>query len=156
MRSTLLILLALALPGYGRDFDVRPAPAWVERLDVATDLAVARQNVRWGIYDILNDHQILAGNGEEWQSFRTVRKVLSPSGVQNASELTLDFDPTFERLVIHEITIVRGAKRIDALHPDEIRVIEKEDDAEDRIYDGEQTALIFLKDVRPLRNLECT
>jgi hypothetical protein len=69
--------------------------------------------------------------------------------VQNASELSLDFDPSFERLIIHEISIIRNGRRSDALEPDEIRVIEKEDDAEDRIYDGEQTALVFLKDVRP-------
>ena len=42
---------------------------------------------RWGIYDILSDHQVRAGDGSEWQYFRTARKVLSPSGVQNASEL---------------------------------------------------------------------
>lgn len=150
----LFLLCALALPLFAREFDVRPAPAWVERVDVKTDLAVARQNVRWGIYDILSDHQVRAnadnmGQVAEWQYFRTVRKVLSPSGVQNASELTLDFDPSFERLVLHDITIIRGARRTNALQADDIRVIEKEDDADDRIYDGERTALIFLKDVRP-------
>jgi len=121
----------------------------VERLDAETSIAVARQNVRWGIYDILRDHQVRAEDGGEWQYFRTVRKVLSPSGVQNASELSLDFDPTFERLVLHDIAIVRDGRRITALHPADIRVIEKEDDQDERIYDGERTALIFLKDVRP-------
>jgi transglutaminase-like putative cysteine protease len=145
----LLLLCALALPLFAREFEVRPAPAWVERVDAQTGIAVARQNVRWGIYDILSDHQVRAGNGGEWQYFRTVRKVLSPSGVQNASELSLDFDPSYETLVVHDITIIRGAQRTNALHPDDIRVIEKEDDADDRIYDGEHTALIFLKDVRP-------
>jgi hypothetical protein len=149
LRSALLIFLAIALPVAGREFDVRPAPPWVERLDVATDLAVARQNVRWGLYDILSDHQVSVAGGEEWEYFRIVRKVLSPSGVQNASELSLDFDPSFQRLVLHDVSVVRGGKRIDALRADEIRVIEKEDDSEDRIYDGEQTALVFLKDVRP-------
>ncbi len=149
MRSALLIFFAITLPLYGREFDVRPAPAWVERLDAEIGIDVPRQNVRWGIYDILSDHQVRATEGDEWQYSRTVRKVLSPSGVQNASELSLDFDPTFQRLVLHDIAIVRGGKRSDALRPDEIRVIEKEDDSDDRIYDGERTALIFLKDVRP-------
>ncbi len=159
MRSALLFLLTLTLPVYAGEFDVRPAPAWVEHLDVDTRIDVAKQNVRWGIYDILDDHQVRAGqvragqvragHGEEWQYFRTVRKVLSPSGVQNASELELDFDPSFERLVIHDVSIVRNGTRLDALDADEVRVIDKEDDAESRIYDGERTALIFIKDVRP-------
>ena len=150
MRSPVLFLVAiLALPLSAREFDVRPAPSWVETLAVDTSVAVARQNVRWGIYDLLSDHQVRAGDGGEWQYFRTVRNVLSPSGVQNASELELDFDPSFERLVIHHVAIVRGGARIDALEPDEIRVIEKEDESENRIYDGERTALLFLRDVRP-------
>jgi len=149
VRSALLIFLAIALPVAGREFDVRPAPPWVERLDVATDLTVARQNVRWGLYDILSDHQVSITGGDEWQYFRIVRKVLSPSGVQNASEVSLDFDPSYQSLVLHDFSVVRGGRRMDALRPDEIRVIEKEDDADDRIYDGERTALIFLKDVRP-------
>jgi transglutaminase-like putative cysteine protease len=144
-----LLLLLLALPLSAREFDVRPAPSWVETLEVDPSVAVARQNVRWGIYDLLADHQVRAGDGGEWQYFRTVRNVLSPSGVQNASELELDFDPSFERLIIHHVEIVRGGARIDALEPGEVRVIEKEDDSDNRIYDGERTALLFLRDVRP-------
>lgn len=147
-RSTvvvLLALLALALPLQAREFSVAPTPAWTDRVEVPAEVALAKQNVRWGIYDILSDHQVRGAA----RYYRTVRKVLSPRGVSNASELTLDFDPTFEELVIHEITLVRGNQRIDALEPDAIRVIEKEDNASDRIYDGERTALIFLKDVRP-------
>ncbi len=148
MRPKLLLLLtlhALALPLFAREFDVRPAPAWVERLDVVTNVVVAKQNVRWGIYELLRDHQVRGGS----EYFRTVRKVLSPSGVQNASELELDFDPSFERLTIHDITLVRNGAEYDALEPDAVRVIQKEDEAENGIYDGERTALIFLRDVRP-------
>jgi Domain of Unknown Function with PDB structure (DUF3857)/Transglutaminase-like superfamily len=152
LRSTsILLLLALALPlsARGREYAIRPAPPWVERLEVQTAVAVAKQNVRWGIYDILRDHQTRVTDSAESQYFRTVRNVLSPSGVENASELELDFDPTFETLVLHEIALVRGATRIDALAGADIRVIDKEDDSESRIYDGERTALIFLRDVRP-------
>ena len=150
MRSPrLLLLLLFSLPLFAREFDVRPAPEWVETLAVDTSVAVAKQNVRWGIYDLLSDHQVRAGDGGEWQYFRTVRNVLSPSGVQNASELELDFDPSFERLVIHHVHILRGGIALDALEPEEIRVIEKEDESEKRIYDGERTALLFLRDVRP-------
>ncbi|HET8772500.1 MAG TPA: DUF3857 domain-containing protein, partial [Thermoanaerobaculia bacterium] len=146
MRSIVLVLAAaIALPLFSREVAVQPTPAWVEPLEAETSLAVARQNVRWGIYDLVNDHQV---NGDV-RYFRIARKVLSPSGVQNASELELDFDPSFERLVVHRVDILRGSARIDSLEPDEIRVIEKEDDSDSRIYDGQRTALLFIKDVRP-------
>ena len=153
MRSRIvhLFVALIALPLFAREsreFEVRSAPAWVDRLEV-TDVGVARENVRWGIYDVLNDHQVRVAGGAETQYFRIARKVLSPSGVQNASELELDFDPSFERLAIHDISILRNGARIDALDADGIRVIDKEDDTENRIYDGQRTALIFIKDVRP-------
>jgi hypothetical protein len=146
VRSKLLVLLfALTLSANAAEFEVRPAPAWVEPLEVVTNVVVAKQNVRWGIYDILSDHQIRDGS----EYYRTVRKVLSSNGVQNASELELDFDPSFERLVLHEITLIRDGVAFDALERDTIRVIDKEDDAANRIYDGQRTALIFLRDIRP-------
>lgn len=151
VRSPKLLVLfsLLALPLFAREFDVRPEPSWVDDGHPEMALAIAKNNVRWGIYDILADHQVRAAGASQSQYHRTVRKVLSPSGVQNASELELDFDPSFEKLVIHHVTIIRKDERTDALEPDEIRVIEKEDDSDDRIYDGERTAILFLKDVRP-------
>jgi len=143
-----LFACALALPLHASEFDIRPAPAWVERVD-AGSVAVAKEHVRWGIYDLLSDHQVRVQGEVESQYFRTVRKVLSPSGVQNASELTLDFDPDFQRLTLHEVTVIRGGARVNAMDPDEIRVIDKEDDADSGIYDGERSALVILRDVRP-------
>jgi transglutaminase-like putative cysteine protease len=150
VRSTfLLLLLAFLLPLHAGEFEVRPTPDWVEPFAPETALTVSKQHVRWGLYDLLSDHQVRGGDDGETQYFRVVRRVLSPSGVQNASELELDFDPSFQRLIIHHVDILRGADRIDSLEPERVRVIEKEDESDNRIYDGERTALLFIKDVRP-------
>ena len=150
MRSLkFLLVCAVALPLWAGEFDIHSAPSWVERVPVDASISVAKEHVRWGIYDILTDHQVRVQANTESQYFRTVRKVLSPHGVQNASELTLDFDPDFEHLTIHEVTLLRNGKRIDAMDPHEIRVIDKEEEADDKIYDGERSALVILRDVRP-------
>lgn len=156
-KSILLLTLFAALPlcaresarESAREFDVRRTPEWIARVDADTSAAVARENVRWGLYDILTDHQVRVTATSESQYYRTVRRVLSPSGVQNASELTLDFDPDFQHLTIHDVSIVRDGKRIDVLDADGIRVIDKEEDADRSIYDGIRSALVFLRDVRP-------
>ncbi|HEY0139561.1 MAG TPA: DUF3857 domain-containing protein [Thermoanaerobaculia bacterium] len=151
MRPKILFLLlaALALPLRARELAVRTPPAWVERVAIDTSIAIARENVRWGLYDILRDHQLRVAGRTESHYYRTARKVLSPSGVSNASELELDFDPTYQTLTVHEIALVRNGQRIDALDFDDVRIIDKEDSASERIYDGMRTALIFIKDVRP-------
>lgn len=143
-----LVPAAAFASSYG-DFDVAPAPAWAEPAAVDFAAATPRDVARFGIHDLLLDHQVRVTGSEDSHFHRTVRKVLSPSGVQNASELSFDFDPSFERLVLHSISIVRDGRTVNALKPGEVRVIEKEDDSADRIYDGELTALVFVDDVRP-------
>jgi len=149
-----LPLLLLLVPCFARaaaddDFDVRPAPAWVDRVAVDLGQPVARADVRFGMYALLSDHQVRVTGSGTTEYFRRVRKVVSPSGVQNASELNFDFDPTYERLVLHDVAVIRNGVRMEQLHPDEIRVIEKEEEASDQIYDGMLSAVLFLKDVRP-------
>jgi transglutaminase-like putative cysteine protease len=158
VRSALLLFtLLVAVSLTAQQLEVRPAPAWFEELPVDLAAEVPRGTARWGLYDLLSDHQVRALADTSWeQTFRVVRKVTSTSGVQNASELSLDFDPSYETLVLHEVTIIRGVRRIDALEPEEIRVIEKESESDDRIYDGQRTALLFVKDVRPGDVLEYT
>ncbi len=127
-------------------FEVRPAPVWADVLH--PDLHAAPRNVRSGIDGLLEDHQVRVVGANVDEYFRDVRKVLTSAGVQNASEISIDFDPSYERLVIHDVVLIRDGKRIDELTREDVRIIEKETEAEDRIYDGQLTALLFLKDVR--------
>jgi len=136
--------VAFAAPG---DVAVRPAPAWAQRAETA-DGRVPHDELRWGIYGLLTDHQVKISDRGVVEYFRRVRKVLSPTAVQNASEVSIDFDPSFQRLVLHEVVLVRGDRRVNQLDLANVRVIEKERDADQDIYDGSLTALLFLNDVR--------
>ena len=129
-----------------RHVAIGPAPTWAERLPIDTNVTTPARDIRGGIYAILTDHQAKAGDADY---YRHVRKVLTPSAVQNASEISFDFDPSYEQLVVHDIAVIRGKETRHELDPASIRVIEKEDEAHDRIYDGMLTALVFLSDVRP-------
>lgn len=147
---TLLLLLAPALALAADDHVlVQKAPAWAERVEIATSTPVPRNELRWGIYGLLDDHQVHVTDGGVVEYFRRVRKVLSPTAVQNASEVSIDFDPSFQKLILHDVALIRGDRRVNQLDLSELRVIEKESDADQDIYDGSLTALLFLKDVRP-------
>ncbi|HEV7919331.1 MAG TPA: DUF3857 domain-containing protein, partial [Thermoanaerobaculia bacterium] len=140
----LLLLVSLPLTLRAAEFDVRPAPKWVDDAPFEQKVDLPRSQVRYGIYAILVDHQVKG----DVQYQRRVRKVLSAAGVQNASELEFDFDPSFERLVLHDVAVLRDGKRLPRLDPEAVRVIDKEDDAGEGIYDGERSAILALKDVR--------
>jgi transglutaminase-like putative cysteine protease len=144
----LLVPALLRAKSYG-DFEVRPAPSWVEHLAVDPAVQVPRGDVRYGTYAILTDHEVRVTNASTTEYHRRVRKVISSSGVQHASELSFDFDPTYQQLVLHDVALIRGGARINELTPSEVRVIEKEQESDEKIYDGLLTAVVFLKDVRP-------
>ncbi len=139
-------MLAVAPLGRAAEFDVRPTPAWVDAALTPTGAAPA---ARSGISGILTDHQARVTGATVDDYFRRVRKVVSAAGVQNASELSIDFDPSYQRLVLHDVALVRGGARINQLDPAAVRIIEKEPESDAKIYDGQLTALLFLKDVRP-------
>jgi hypothetical protein len=128
-------------------FEVRRAPAWIDTISV--DAHTTSSNVRSGVEGLLDDHQVRVAGANVDEYFRRVNQVVTSAGVQNASEVSIDFDPSFQRLVIHDVVVLRGNKRIDELAREEVRIIEKESDAGESIYDGQLTALLFLKDVRP-------
>lgn len=128
------------------NYSIHAAPPWVETLPIDTHVTTPASEIRGGIYAILADHQIKDGASDY---YRHVRKVLTSSAVQNASEISFDFDPSYQRLVLHDIAVIRGSETMHELDPGSIRVIEKEDDAHEGIYDGMLTAIAFVKDVRP-------
>jgi hypothetical protein len=154
MFTRLFLILLIAVPAGAAvraddaaQFEVRHAPAWIDT--VTADTRTATGSARSGIDGLLEDHQVHVAGANVDEYFRRVQRVVTSAGVQSASQLSVDFDPSYQRLVLHDVAIVRDGKRIDEMARDEVRIIEKESDSKDSIYDGQLTALLFLKDVRP-------
>src|SRR5207237_6978374 len=127
-----LVLLVLAAPlARAADFDVRPAPAWADRAPLP-----AGGPARAGVAGILTDHQVRVTGANVDEYFRRVRKVISAAGVQNASELSIDFDPSYQRLVLHGVVLVRGNKRVEQLDRNDVRVTETAPEPDEKIYHG--------------------
>jgi transglutaminase-like putative cysteine protease len=150
----LLLLLLFAVPAHAAvhaddaaQFEVRHAPAWIDT--VTADTRTANGSARSGIDGLLEDHQVHVTGTNVDEYYRRVQRVVTSAGVQSASQLSIDFDPSYQRLVLHAVAIIRDGKRIEEMARDEVRIIEKESDSKDSIYDGQLTALLFLKDVRP-------
>src|SRR5437763_6896723 len=113
MRRLLLIIL-LASSARAAEVLIGPAPMWVHQLYVDVPKVEPKNDVRYGIYTLLDDHQVRVTNTVVGYK-RRVEKVLTPGGVQNASELSIDFDPTYEHVVLHSIVLLRDGKTIDEL-----------------------------------------
>lgn len=131
-------------------FHVDPAePAWVESLPIPDAPRELPRDSSAGLLYLLIDRQLRVDGGQQESYRRIVKKVLSVAGVQQASEIVIEIDPSYEHLVIHAIRLHRGAETIDLLPRLELRVVQREKDLERRLYDGRVSVLAFLEDVRP-------
>jgi len=80
--------------------------------------------------------------------YKKVFHILSEAGVQNQSQISVDFEPSYQNLFFHSIKIIRGDQVIDQLKLSNIKTIQQEKDLNRFLYDGSLTAVLFLEDIR--------
>ena len=131
-----------------RAFAVAPQPSWVQRIEVPETFEVPLGQVSGGSYYLLADRQLrYAGSGAENFAHFAV-KALDASGVESLANLEIVFDPTYERLTIHKVAVLRAGKWLDKLETASVRTLQREQDLEYRLFDGAVTVSIVLDDVR--------
>ncbi len=123
----------------------KPAPAWIVPV-TPSGKAPNPKEYADGYYVAFYDKQV----NMELRStyFRTIRQITTESGVQNGSEISVLFDPAYERVDFHSITIWRGDKPIQQMKSTEFKVLPLETDRQRFIYNGSYTASVILKDIR--------
>jgi transglutaminase-like putative cysteine protease len=129
-----------------RQYDLSPAPRWVQPITVEANGRLSR-NLREGTAYLLVDRQFRIQDG--WSEYqRYVTKVVNPAGVEDASQLTIDFDPKLEHLILHAVRVRRGTRVIDELRHGRIEVLQRESELEQDVLDGSLTFHLLMSDVR--------
>ncbi|WP_254083185.1 DUF3857 domain-containing protein [Dawidia cretensis] len=123
---------------------VGPPSAWVEPQSFAA-AAVPPEGQGTGYYYLLVDEQDHAQLEEGYRHF--AYKILTSEGLQEMSDISLSFDPAYEKVTVHTLRIHRGGQVIDQM-PKTFRTIQREQSMDRFIYDGTLTAVINLNDVR--------
>lgn len=125
---------------------VQQEPAWVTptALDyTSTQLDEEAEN---GYINLALEKQVSIQQQSVYT--KTAFRILSESGVQNHSEINVNFDPSYNQLIFHTIKIIRGKEVINKLQPAKIKVIQQEQELNMHLYDGSLSAVLFLEDVR--------
>jgi hypothetical protein len=86
--------------------------------------------------------------GLKTRYYHTATKMLSSDGVQELSDLQVDYDPSYEKLTLHTLVLHRDGITIDKLGQDSVEIIQREEGMERFLYDGSMTAIIHVSDVR--------
>jgi transglutaminase-like putative cysteine protease len=108
-----------------------------------------------GLFYTLEDHQQRVTESSIERYYHESYRVTSHAGLDAGSQIKPEFDPTYEELIFHSISIKRGDKSINALRPREIKLIQQENNLDEREYNGRISALVFLNDVRVGDVVDC-
>ncbi len=143
-------LLALALVNQStadNRYDVTATPAWVVPAELPASKSPDPDLGKGGANYLVVDHQIRL-EAVELDYARFVTQLTNVSGIEDNSQITIDFDPKIERLHLHSVLIRRGTQSIDQLRHGRVRVIQRENSLEDQLVDGALTFHLVMSDVR--------
>jgi hypothetical protein len=126
-----------------------PPPAWVVPVDFSLTPDASDPHLQF----LVIDSQEFLPEGTEY--YHIAVKAYSQVGVEVIAQLDIDFEPAFQKLVVHDIKIYRDGVWIDKRNSRH-ELLQREEDLEDNVLSGELTLVYFLEDVRPGDVLEYT
>lgn len=141
-----LLFLTLQLFAGTRNPVMEKQPSWVTATSVNYTANQFDEEAEDGYSDLHYEKQVSLLQ----QAVYTKKAVhiLSEAGVQNQSEISVEYDPAYQSLAFHSIRIIRGGESINKLELSKIKTIQQEKELDRFLYNGSLTAVLFLEDVR--------
>ncbi len=124
----------------------KKTPSWVSIQSYEMHPNIDLNEISYGLLTLLSDEQIHIPRKERY--IRVVRKITDNVGVQDGSSISINYDPTYQQLFLHEITVLRNGKTVNKLNINDFQSIRQESNAESYIYDGSLNAIANLADIR--------
>ena len=125
-----------------------PAPDWVKPVAFDVEAKIPVDQIRGGVYYLMVDRQVRASvNDRQWFQ-RYAVKVVNEQGLEAAANVDIGFNPAYQTVALHVLSLHRNGEIISQLSTAQIRVLQRETDLEARVFDGRLTASILFKDVR--------
>jgi len=148
-RVVSLLFIAIWFPSFPSAFSSVPVagtPVWVKPITINYNDKFKSGDVSMGYFFMLFDHQFNQVIGEQYE--HEIRRIVTDEGVQNGSSLSIDYDPSWQKLVVHTVKIIRGGQVMDRTRETEFKVIAPEKDLPNNIVDGDLNAVALLQDIR--------
>ena len=121
-------------------------PSWVVPVESDVKSKVTMYDVNSGYYTTLYDNQMNLETAEDYTHFKL--KVLTNGGVEEASEINISFDSSYQKAEFHYVYIWRNGKKIDKTESLELKLLTNETQLESNIYNGKVKLYAVLQDVR--------
>jgi hypothetical protein len=132
----------------GRGLAFGPAPDGFDMSPVdAGGRDVAALSERGSCYLLSSARSDLTGPAPV-HTVRYVQQVTGGDGLQSAASFEVSFNPSYERLVIHSLRVLRDGGVREAAEPAAFELLRRELNLERAMYDGRLTAHMIVPDIR--------
>lgn len=140
------LFISLSSIGQKQKLSIAKKPEWATVSNINYNKSNLDNEAQDGYVDYAFEKQVSLA--QQTIFYRTILKITTQAGVQNASQINISFDPSYEKLVFHEIKILRNGSAINKLNLSKIEVARQESNLDDFIYNGSMNAFTILDDVR--------
>jgi transglutaminase-like putative cysteine protease len=141
--------LARAAVADPKGWTIGALPRWVSPAAPSSAGAVDAQTAGAnGIRYLLYDRQVKVADQRREAYTRLVQQITNESGLQAASQVDVEFDPSYEKLTLHAVVVRRADEAFDRLDRSALRVVQREKNLDAQIYDGRLSVVLFVPDLR--------
>lgn len=153
MKFAFLLVVLLGCSSYASEqkdqLQVAPHGGWVKPQSLPLIDSIPQDKINSGVYYLLVDEQVrVPARGENIFYSHYAEKVVNQSGLQESSQVNINYDPSYQTLTFHSLLIHRDGKPFDALPKIKYSVLQREQELENSLYDGSLTANIIISDLR--------
>lgn len=132
-----------------KDIYIEPTPKWVEYRGITLNENTPVDEINNGVFYQLLDTQIRVTDSERVEKYSHYIETLSnQAGVDYSSQLNIDFDPSYQKLVLNTLFIIRNGETIDRLKTARMSLLNRETELENQIYNGSITLNILIDDLQ--------
>ncbi|MES2265282.1 MAG: DUF3857 domain-containing protein [Bacteroidota bacterium] len=142
---TFILLLVGTVYAGTPQLHISPKPGWLNTFK-PYDKKVASRDVANGYFYQLFEEQINVDKQADYTHI--IKEIVSEAGIQNGSSINIGFDPIFERLDVHDVTVWRGNKPVSRLSAKAFKILADEKELSRFIYQGSYSAYCILDDIR--------
>ncbi|OLY90931.1 Transglutaminase-like superfamily protein [Cnuella takakiae] len=125
---------------------VGPLPKWITLNETAVAPDSLLAEAEDGVLYLAYEKQVNPAANTTF--YKAAIQMRTQEGVEANSEITVNFDPSYQKLIWHHIVIRRGNSRINQLQVSRQKLMQQESDRAKHLYDGSLSAVQILADVR--------
>lgn len=134
---------------FEKDSYITEPPKWIDTVSFDVEIDVPLDEISNGIYYILVDKQAFVPRNEEQHIFsKFAYKLINDTGVEENAQLNFNYDPRYERIMLHELNVWRNGKKETRVSDSNFALLHKEDEKNKLIYDGKLTLNIVMNDLK--------